>query len=111
MEVFKRGDVVSAHFIFTDTSQTKLRPAVIIAVLAYNDFLLCPITRRSRPGDPYQIEVKKDGLVDGSLAEDSFIRPNLLMCVHRSLFVRKIGSLPQDKLDEVIQKIVSIITA
>lgn len=52
MELLKRGDIVSAQFIFTDASQTKIRPAVVIAVLTDDNFLMCPITTRERRRDP-----------------------------------------------------------
>jgi mRNA-degrading endonuclease toxin of MazEF toxin-antitoxin module len=63
VEEFQRGDVVFARFIFTDVSQTKNRPAVIIAALPNDDFILCPVTSRRRQNDPFQIELKKDEIL------------------------------------------------
>ncbi len=111
MDVLERGDIVSAQFVFTDVSQTKIRPAVLIAVLTEHNFLLCPITRRNRPGDPYQIELKQHEILEGNLRADSFIRPNLLMCVHRSLIYRKIGKLPVEKMNRVVRTLAAGIGA
>ncbi len=73
MEEFQRGDVVFARFIFTDVSQTKNRPAVIIAALPNDDFILCPVTSRRRQNDPFQIELKKDEILGRKLPQDSFM--------------------------------------
>ncbi len=110
MEGFQRGDVVFARFIFTDVSQTKNRPAVVIAALPEDDFIHCPITSRGRQNDPFQIELKRDEILGKHLPRDSFIRPNLLMTVHRSLILWKQGALPPEKLKLVSEVIVRIIT-
>ncbi len=110
MEEFQRGDVVFARFIFTDVSQTKNRPAVIIAALPNDDFILCPVTSRRRQNDPFQIELKKDEILGRKLPHDSFIRPNLLMTVHRSLILWKQGTLAPEKLKRVTEVIVHIVT-
>ena len=110
MEEFQRGDVVFARFIFTDVSQTKNRPAVIIAALPNDDFILCPVTSRLRQNDPFQIELKKDEILGRKLPQDSFIRPNLLMTVHRSLILWKQGILPPEKLKRVTEVKVHIVT-
>ena len=110
MEEFQRGYVVFARFIFTDVSQAKNRPAVIIAPVSHADFILCPITSRVRHNDPFQIPLKKDEIVGGQLPQDSYIRPSLIMTVNRSLILWKQGALPPDKLKQVTDMIVNIVT-
>lgn len=110
MERFQPGDVVFAQFIFTDASQTKNRPAVIIAALQEDNYLMCSVTSQASPTDPFRIELKKDDLIDGSLPRDSFIRPNLLMTVHRTLILWKQGTLPAGTLEQVRHIKVDIVT-
>ncbi|MEW6530355.1 MAG: type II toxin-antitoxin system PemK/MazF family toxin [Thermodesulfobacteriota bacterium] len=110
MERFQQGSVVIAQFIFTDASQTKNRPAIVIANLRDEDYIMCSVTSRCRQNDPYQIELKKDEITGGDLRHDSFIRPNLIMTVNQTLILRKVGHLPDHKLKQVIDKIISIIT-
>ncbi len=44
MAKFVRDDVVVVPFPFSDLTQTKRRPALVIAPLAGNDVILCQIT-------------------------------------------------------------------
>lgn len=110
MEELHRGDVVFAQFIFTDASQTKRRPAVIVAVLPQDNYILCPVTSRARREDPYRISLGSDELIGEPLPLDSYIRPNLLMTVHRSLILWKQGELPADKMQKVVDVIVGVVT-
>jgi mRNA interferase MazF len=110
MERFQPGDVVIAEFIFTDYSQTKRRPAVIIAALAENNYLACSITSQASNSDSFRIELKANGLIDGSLNRDSYIRPNMLMTLDRCLIHWKVGILPLDKFKEVREVVVKIVT-
>ncbi len=60
------GTVVLIRFPFSDLSQTKLRPAVVLASVARGDRILCQIT--SKPyGDRNAVEIKKAAFVSGSL--------------------------------------------
>jgi mRNA interferase MazF len=110
MERFQQGSVVIAECIFTDASQTKNRPAIVIANLRDEDYIMCSVTSRCRQNDPYQIELKKDEIIGGDLRHDSFIRPNLIMTVNQSLICWKVGDLSNHKLKRAIDKIISIIT-
>lgn len=44
MERFVKGNVVVVPFPFSDLTQAKRRPALIIAELEGNDLILCQIT-------------------------------------------------------------------
>jgi len=54
------GAVVLVRFPFSDLSQTKLRPAVVLADVQRGDFILCQVT--SKPyGDATAIELRSSG--------------------------------------------------
>lgn len=44
MAGFIKGDIVIVPFPFSDLTQTKRRPALVIATLQGNDLILCQIT-------------------------------------------------------------------
>ncbi len=46
MAEFVKGDVVVVPFPFSDLTQAKRRPALVIATLAGDDLILCQITSR-----------------------------------------------------------------
>lgn len=103
-----KGDVVVAPFPYSDFSQVKIRPTLVIAVLSGYDLILCEIT--SQPvRNQYVIPVSNADFDTGSLNQDSNIRPEKITIIERRLVRYKVGSLKQEKTEEVVRKIVDII--
>ena len=57
------GDVVIIPFPYSDLSQSKRRPALVLAEAGRGDFLLCQITSPPRSGKmtPSNIQIQKTG--------------------------------------------------
>jgi mRNA interferase MazF len=108
MERFVKGDVVIVPFPFSDLTQTKRRPALIIATLQGNDLILCQITSRSI-ADDYTIALEADDFRVGNLQQSSNIRPNRLFTADRQIIISKAGQVKPEKLNEVIAEIVTIL--
>ena len=107
---FVRGDVVVVPFPFSDLSQAKRRPSLVVADLTGDDLILCQIT--SRPvTDHYAIPIGSGDFAAGSLNRDSNVRPNRLFTADSKIVLYRAGELISDKLREVIDKIVEIISA
>ena len=70
MEEFVKGDVVVVPFPFSDLSEAKRRPALVIADLAGDDFVLCQITSRNVK-DSYSIPLDEEHFEVGSLNRKS----------------------------------------
>ena len=91
---FQQRDIVLVHFPFTDLTQTKLRPALIISANAINhsfDFVCVQIT--SRPlSDATYFHLEKD-LLEGTILLSSGIRLHKIFCLHEKLLVHKIAAL------------------
>jgi len=75
MAKFIKGDVVVVSFPFSDLSQAKRRPALVLADLEGDDRILCQITSRSLR-DRYAIQLGDEDFADGNLRRVSNIRPN-----------------------------------
>jgi mRNA interferase MazF len=68
------GAVVLVRFPFSDLSQAKLRPALVLADAGRDDWILCQVT--SKPyGDIRAIELEDTGFATGSLRVLSYARP------------------------------------
>jgi mRNA interferase MazF len=80
---FIAGDIVVVPFPFSDLSQSKRRPALVLAALTGDDLILCQITSRS-VGDLYAVEIDAEDFISGSLNQVSNIRPNRLFTADRS---------------------------
>lgn len=92
-----KGDIVLVNFPFTDLSQTKLRPALVVWVsLNREEIVVCAITSQNlqtlQPEDflvePTDAEFSKTGLRVASK-----IRTARVATLRRSLVFRKLGQL------------------
>jgi mRNA interferase MazF len=109
MERLVRGDVVVLPFSFSDLSQSKKRPAFVVAPLQGDDVILCQITTVAH-SDLYSVLLEEKDFVTGSLKQPSYIRPNRLFTSDIRIIIKRVGSVHQNKIEEVIKKIIMIIT-
>ena len=70
MAKFVKGDVVVVPFPFSDPTQSKRRPAIVISALDGDDLILCQITRHSIK-DNYAILLNDKDFKRGSLKQSS----------------------------------------
>lgn len=108
MAKFVKGDIVVIPFPFSDLSQSKRRPALVLTVLQGNDLILCQITSKNIR-DNYAIPVDQNDFASGSLSQESNVRPNRLFTADNQIVLYRIGNIKKIKLDQVINKIVEII--
>ena len=108
MAKFVKGDVVVVPFPFSDLSQSKRRPALVIAVLEGNDAILCQITSKTIK-DTYSISVNDTDFASGSLRQPGNIRPNRLFTAGSHIILYRAGSIKKEKLTQVVERIVEII--
>ncbi len=104
------GAVVLVRFPFSDLSQTKVRPAVVLADAGRGDSILCQIT--SKPyGDASAIELTNAAFATGSLRVISFARPAKLFTANQNLITSQVGKLKPDALRSIVQAVASILNA
>lgn len=108
MAEFVKGDVVIVPFPFSDLTQAKRRPALVIAILTGEDLILCQITSQTI-ADLYAITLQTSDFSEGGLNQTSNIRPNRLFTADRGIIFYKAGQLKSEKLSKAIAKIVKII--
>jgi len=108
MGLFAAGQTVIVHFPFSDLSQSKLRPAVVLADAGRGDWLLCQIT--SKPyGDPRAIQITAADFTQGSLRTTSFARPGKLFTAHTSLVAGQVGQLRPTRFGAIREAVVQLI--
>jgi len=96
MERFVKGDVVVTNFPFSDLTSTIKRPALVTANLKGDDLILCEITTKERE-DPDRIILNPRDLELGNLKTNSFIRPNRLFTLRKSVILYKFGNINKNK--------------
>jgi mRNA interferase MazF len=95
------------RFPFSDLSQAKLRPAVVVAEAGRSDQILCQIT--SNPyGDGRAITSDDDSFAEGSLRLVSYARPAKLFTANGSLVTQKVGSLRFEVFNQLIDSIIEL---
>ena len=115
MSVFyKQGDIVLVPFPFTDNSNTKRRPAIIISNASVNitsDVILLMVT--TSKVDPAFRVVFCDSDLNKPL--ESYLTINAhckkIAVLEKSLIIKKISSFKKEsKLKEILDKVYSTIT-
>jgi len=105
---FVKGDVVVIPFPFSDLSQSKRRPALVIAPLEGNDVILCQLTSKIVK-DTYAISIDDTDFASGSLKQPGNIRPNRLFTADTHIILYRVGSIRDEKLAQVLDKLIEII--
>ena len=108
MERLIKGDVVVAYFPYSDFTQQKRRPALVLAALPGNDLIVCQITSQ-QVRNQYSISISYDDFSTGSLRQNSNIRPDKIITIDRQLIIYKIGILKSEIVEKVVRKIVEIL--
>lgn len=108
MEEFVKGDVIVIAYPFSDFSTSKKRPALVIANPDGNDLIICQITSRAH-FDKYSIPIVNNDFTTGFLDLESYIRPNKIISIDKSIISYKIGKINKRKIQEVINSVVKIL--
>jgi mRNA interferase MazF len=99
---------VLVPFPFSDLSEAKLRPALVLADSGRDDWILCQIT--SNPyADPRAVELKDADFDTGSLRVTSYARPGKLFTASSSLMVSEAGNLSQATLQSIVQAVIDLL--
>jgi mRNA interferase MazF len=104
-----RGKVVVVPFPFSDLSDSKRRPALVVADLTGDDLILCQITSQNAR-DHYAVPISDSDFSTGNLNRKSNVRPNRLFTADSKIIAYEIGELKTDKFSEIIEVLVGIIT-
>jgi mRNA interferase MazF len=102
------GAVVLVPFPFSDLSQSKLRPAVVLPDAGRGDWILCQVT--SNPyADDRAVVLRVDSFYQGSLQRTSFARPGKLFTADIELVVAQVGVLKADVVKSIIDTVVDLL--
>jgi mRNA interferase MazF len=108
---FERGDVLLVTLPFTDFSDEKQRPALVLSDADYNqtdDIILCGITTNLRQDRPCILLTQND-LAEGTLPHTSAIRPDRLFTLDQTLVRRRLGRIKPLVLVTVQQRLARIL--
>ena len=97
------GDVIWARFPFSNLTNWKFRPVVVVAdvkEMREDDWLVCEITTSSIPYAK-AIPIGRNDMHSGRLPRQSKVRPDRIATLNESVFGDYIGRLTDAKLSEI----------
>ena len=103
------GDIVSVDFPFSDGTETKRRPALVLsgkAIEHTGDILLMQITSKTKN----QLNVLLTGAdLTVPLPLKSFLRLHKVFTLDRSLVIKKISHLNEEKFRQVVSALFELL--
>lgn len=109
----KCGDVCLAHYPFTDTSGTKLRPVVVVSAAKFNagdDLVVLPINSKPEPDDEFSVFIGKESphFPATGLRYESAVKWTKPLSISKSVLARRLGYLPEPLLTETRDRLRSM---
>ena len=104
------GDIVLTPFPFTDLSQSKVRPALVLADVGNArepDWVVCEITT-SPLVRVREIAIGANDMQAGRLRAGSKVRIDRLVTIDQSVFLRTIGQVTDAKRNEILATVRAI---
>ena len=100
---FEKFDIVLVDFPFTDLTQTKKRPVLVIKSLEGENNILCQITTKRRTFHKYGIDLLRISC-SGNIKFNSYIYIDMIFTLHKNLIYEKIGEVSDLKIKNLINK-------
>ncbi|MGH8537785.1 MAG: type II toxin-antitoxin system PemK/MazF family toxin [Gammaproteobacteria bacterium] len=95
-------------FPFSDLSQAKLRPALVLADAGRGDWVLCQIT--SNPyADSHAVMIEEEDFEVGSLRVRSCARPGKLFTASEHLMASQAGRLKPASLSRIVEAVIAVL--
>ena len=106
MTDFERGEIVLVPFPFTDLTDVRQRPGIIISPGWYNssreDVIVAAITSQiPSPTAADEMLLESDDLTACGLPKRSVIRTGKLFTIQQNLIRRRLGNLPDPRASEL----------
>lgn len=104
MGKFAVGSVVLVTFPFSNLKGQKIRPALVLAQVEFENLILCQITSK-----PYSsktaIQISSLDFTQGGLPVESYVRLDKLFTADATIIRNTAGVLNTKKMNKILQKI------
>lgn len=94
------GSIVLVDFPYSTYLRYKKRPALVIAVAEFDNYILCQITSK-KPAARSTIALNNQDFAMGGLPHSSYIRPDKIYTVDKIIIERGLGMVSGEKLQQV----------
>ncbi len=108
---YEQGEIVLIPYPFSDLSNIKQRPVLILSNNSYNskteDIIVCGITSNIKESE-YSVLLNNKDLIEGNLPIKSRIKADKLFTLKNSLVKKKIGKVDNNILEKVNEEILKL---
>jgi len=107
----KQGDIVIVPFPFTDLSDSKKRPALVISNESFNkerNIMLIAVSTK-KGVSKHAKTLFQDNLQEGVLNKDSFLRFHNMFVLEKRIVIKKVAKLKNDYLEEVKKRFIGYV--
>ncbi len=110
---FENGEVVMVPFPFTNLSETKRRPVLVLSNFDHNvasrDFISCGITSNLR-NRSFSVLLDPSDMMEGVLPVRSRIKYDKIFTLEKRLVIKKVGKISAEKLSQVRESLISLLS-
>ncbi len=107
MGKFTVGEIVLIKFPYSDLTNSKKRPALVIGLAEFGNVILCQITSSTFSSN-ISIEITERDITKGALPVTSYIRPDKIFTADTTIIAKKLGLLNPRKIVQVKTTLYSI---
>ncbi|MEK6964269.1 MAG: type II toxin-antitoxin system PemK/MazF family toxin [Nanoarchaeota archaeon] len=108
----KQGELLWIQFPYSNLTESKVRPAVIVSNDSYNqqnqDIVVCAITSNLKE-TPYSLPLENHSLTQGQLTVQSRIRADKILQINKQLALKSFGRINDKTYDRLIAKIKTLV--
>lgn len=104
MEKFTVGSVVLVTFPFSNLAGQKIRPALVLAHVEFENLILCQITSKAYTSKT-AIRIESSDFAKGSLPVVSFVRPDKLFTADRTIIKNVVGLLKPTAKNKILKHV------
>jgi mRNA interferase MazF len=102
--IYKPGELLLVPFPFTDQTQYKVRPVVVISNETYNrmtaDVIGCGVTSNLTP-TRFSLQITQASLAKGILKANSKIKVDAITALEKGLVIKKFGRLNKATIEKI----------
>jgi len=107
MGKFTVGNVVLVTFPFSNLKGQKIRPAMVVAHVEFDNLILCQITSKSYTNKT-AVKLDSSDFYQGGLPVVSFVRPDKLFTADQTIIKSIVGTVTKEKKQEILNKVRNI---
>lgn len=109
---FKQKDILLIPFPYTDFSEFKNRPTLVVSNddinLKTDDIVCCAIT--SQPNkSPYHVMLTSDDMIEGDLRYDSWVICDKIATIEQDRIAKRFGKINNNKYNQIVETINKVI--